>query len=264
MLDAVGFDCPTVLAGADGAAIVMMFAATYSAQDTRTLFVGAVRTRILNLPTTRSGTRQTRPRSLLVRDTWGTGESSTPQCAEQGRRSGLHTVVCAVRAGGPCLRAGSSESLLMSPADRRPRPASGIRGPISSIVQRSGNQVVLPELSRYVADHIPNSRNDIEVDGSDNLWVAGDTDPLLAAMEALVTGSSQASAPERCTRDPSCSPTSSSSTEQAASLGDRRCLPPRCPRSCHSQKPATIRRPRDRRAPATDSSRRSMAQGAAI
>jgi class 3 adenylate cyclase len=55
------------------------------------------------------------------------------------------------------------------------------------VVQRAGDTVVLPELGRYVADHIPNARY-LEVEGSDHFWAAGDTEPLLGVLEELMTG----------------------------------------------------------------------------
>ena len=50
------------------------------------------------------------------------------------------------------------------------------------VVQRADDTVVLPELGRYVADHIPNARY-LEIEGSDHFWAAGDTEPLLDMAE---------------------------------------------------------------------------------
>lgn len=89
----------------------------------------------------------------------------------------------------------------------------------SVVVQRSGDPVVVPQLARYVADHIPNARF-VEVDGSDHFWAAGDMEPILTAMEVLVTGSTHTPTHERVLATVMFTDIVSS-TERAATLGDR-------------------------------------------
>jgi class 3 adenylate cyclase len=221
VLDAVGFNCPTVLAGADGAAIAMMFAATYP-HRTHALCLWAPLARGLKADDYPLGYTPDEAEVVIAfaRDTWGTGESvhlNAPSKADDPVFVEWYAQFERRSMSPSGFKRFASMVLQIDVRSLLPT----IRVP-TVIVQRSGNQIVLPELSRYVADHIPNARY-IEVDGSDNFWVAGDTEPLLSAMEELVTGSAHVAAPERVLATIMFTDIISS-TEQAASLGDRRWL----------------------------------------
>jgi class 3 adenylate cyclase len=75
-------------------------------------------------------------------------------------------------------------------------------------------------LSRYVGQHIPGAKL-VEVPGVDDLFFAGDTTPLLDAVEEFLTGSFPAHRSDRLLATVLFTDVVGS-TEQAASLGDRR------------------------------------------
>jgi len=88
------------------------------------------------------------------------------------------------------------------------------------VLYRSGDRLVRPALGRTVARGIATA-HEVELDGSDHLFIAGDQDAMIDAVEEFVTGRPAAAARDRILATVVFTDIVRS-TERAAELGDRR------------------------------------------
>jgi class 3 adenylate cyclase len=88
------------------------------------------------------------------------------------------------------------------------------------VVHRAGDQLVVAEHGRYLAENIPGARY-VELPGDDHLWVVGDEITLLNEIEEFLVGSRGATESERALATVLFTDIVGS-TERAAELGDRR------------------------------------------
>ena len=88
------------------------------------------------------------------------------------------------------------------------------------VLYRAGDALVPPALSRAVARGIPGAR-EVELAGVDHLWVAGDQDAMLGAIEEFVTGRPAAAVSDRVLATVLFNDIVRS-TDRAAEVGDRR------------------------------------------
>jgi class 3 adenylate cyclase len=72
-------------------------------------------------------------------------------------------------------------------------PAIGVP---TLVLQRRGDRMVRPRQGRYLAEHIPGARY-VELEGSDHVAFAGDTDAILDEIEAFATGTRPRRTPDR-------------------------------------------------------------------
>jgi class 3 adenylate cyclase len=86
------------------------------------------------------------------------------------------------------------------------------------ILHRSGDQLIVPENSYYMAEHIPGARY-VELEGSDHLWWYGDQDAILDEVEEFLTGQRPPPEPDRVLATVMFTDIVGS-TERAAALGD--------------------------------------------
>jgi len=217
VLDAVGFDCPTVLAGCDGASIAMMFAATYP-HRTHALCLYAPFARALVAPDYPIGytTEEAEFVVAVSTDQWGTG-ALTGNAPSRANDAAFQEWFKRFQRRSMSPTRWKRFALMTIQTDIRDLLPT-IQVP-TVVVHRRGDLIVPLELGRYVAEHIPDARL-VEVEGSDNLWAVGDTEPLLSAMEELVTGSTPTPTHERVLATVMFTDIVSS-TERATTLGDR-------------------------------------------
>jgi class 3 adenylate cyclase len=122
------------------------------------------------------------------------------------------------------LRSGASPGamrtigLMYEELDVRPL-LSAVRTP-TLVLYRAGDELVRPELSRAVARGIPGAC-EVELVGADHLWVAGDQDAMLGAIEEFVTGRPAAAVSDRVLATVLFNDIVRS-TARAAEVGDRR------------------------------------------
>ena len=218
VLDAVGYERPTVLAGADGAAIAMMFAATYP-EKVNALCLYAPFARATAAPDYPIG-QPTEVVDMIVEavgKSWGTGKTAPTAPGKANDSRFLEWMGQYQRRSASPSAARRFLHMTMQTDVRDLLPT--IRVP-SVVLHRNGDQLIPIALGRYVADHIPGARF-IELEGSDHFWAVGDTDPLLDVMEELATGSAPTHPTDRVLATVMFTDIVSS-TERASDLGDRR------------------------------------------
>jgi class 3 adenylate cyclase/DNA-binding CsgD family transcriptional regulator len=88
------------------------------------------------------------------------------------------------------------------------------------VLYRADDALVRPALSRVVARGIPGAR-EVELEGADHLWVAGDQEAMLREIEEFVTGRPAAAVSDRVLATVLFNDIVGS-TDHAAELGDRR------------------------------------------
>lgn len=86
------------------------------------------------------------------------------------------------------------------------------------LIHRAGDRAVEAGCSRYMAEHIPNSRY-VELPGEDHLWFAGDTDSVFDEVERFLVGAPQNTAADRVLATVMVTDIVDS-TKRAAELGD--------------------------------------------
>ena len=89
------------------------------------------------------------------------------------------------------------------------------------VMHRGDNPWVDPRHARYVADHVPDARL-LELPGRDSLVFAGDVEPMLDALEELVTGTRRSRSTTQRMLATVLFTDIVDSTRRAAELGDRR------------------------------------------
>jgi class 3 adenylate cyclase len=218
VLDAVGSEQAALFAQAEGAAMAMLYAATHP-ERTRALLLYAGMARMTGAPGYEwPGTPAERERRIAeIFAAWG-----------QGTRLDL---IAPSHAGDVALRRwfGRLERLSASPGSLKLlfdiAGETDVRGVLPSIavptlvMHRRDDQAIDPRHSRYLAEHIPGARY-VELEGSDNLLVVGDSDRILAEVERFLTGTHTPPEPDRVLATVMFTDIVGS-TETAARLGDR-------------------------------------------
>ena len=185
VLDAAGCERPTVFTGADGAAVAMVFAASYP-EKLNALCLYAPFARVITAPDYPIGY----PREVvdvmvdLAGQTWGSGQVAPTAPSLEGDQRFLEWF-------GRYQRRSASPSagkrfLRMAVETDVRNVLPLIRIP-TVVLHRTGDQLVPIAFGRYVADHIPGARF-IELQGTDHFWAIGDSDSVLDAMEEAATG----------------------------------------------------------------------------
>lgn len=185
VLDAVRCEKPTVFAGADGAAIAMMFAATFP-ERLGALCLYAPFARVIEAPDYPIGYPADVIDAMveIAEQTWGSGKvaptaptmaTDAPFLAWFGsyqRRS------ASPAAGARFLRMAVETDI---------RDILGYIHVPTVVLHRSGDQLVPIAAGRYVAEHIAGAHF-VELPGNDHFWAVGDQDAILDTVEEMATG----------------------------------------------------------------------------
>jgi class 3 adenylate cyclase len=218
VLDAVGSEQAALFAQSEGAAMAALYAATHP-ERTRALILYAGMARVTGAPGYEwPGTAEERERRIAdIFARWGTGERLA--------------LIAPSMAGDEPLRRWFArlERLAASPGSLRLlidiAGESDVRDVLPSIaaptlvLHRRDDPVIDVRHSRYLADHIPGARY-VELEGSDNLLVVGDSDRILAEVERFLTGTHTPPEPDRVLATVMFTDIVGS-TETAARIGDR-------------------------------------------
>ena len=218
VLDAVGSEQAALFAQSEGAAMAMLYAATHP-ERTRALVLYAGMARMTGAPGYEwPGTAAERERRIgEIFAAWGSG--------------GRIDMIAPSLAGDAALRQwfGRLERLSASPGSLRLlfdiAGATDVRGVLPSIavptlvMHRRGDRAIDVRHSRYLAEHIPDARY-VELEGRDNLLIAGDGERILQEVETFLTGTHTPPEPDRVLATVMFTDIVGS-TATAARLGDR-------------------------------------------
>jgi len=218
VLDAVGSEQAALFAQSEGAAMAMLYAATHP-ERTRALVLYAGMARMTGAPGYEwPGTPQEREQRIAeIFAAWGAGDRID--------------LIAPSLAGDVALRRwfGQLERLSASPGSLRLlfdiAGATDVRDVLPSIavptlvLHRREDQAIDVRHSRYLAAHIPGARY-VELEGRDNLLIAGDSERILQEVETFLTGTHTPPEPDRVLATVMFTDIVSS-TETAARLGDR-------------------------------------------
>ena len=187
VLDAVGLRSAALLGISEGSAVATVFAAQYP-ERTRALLLYGAAARLMAAPDYPWGLDEPTFRRLFddFADFWGEG-AALPRLAPS-RVDDLHFAdwwAALERMGASPGRARRTFEMLTH-VDIRDVLGS-VHVP-TLVLHRRGDRMVPVESGRYLAEHIAGSRL-VELDGEDHLPYVGNTDQVLAEVEAFLTGS---------------------------------------------------------------------------
>lgn len=218
VLDAVGSKQTALFAQAEGAPMAMLYAATHP-ERTRALVLYAGMARMTGTDGYEwPGTPEERERRVAdIFARWGTGERLALIAPSVADDVALHRWFARLErlSASP-----GSLKLLFDIAGE-----TDVRGVLPSIavptlvLHRREDPAIDVRHSRYLAEHIPGARY-VELEGSDNLLVVGDSDRILAEVERFLTGAHTPPEPDRVLATVMFTDIVGS-TETAARLGDR-------------------------------------------
>jgi pimeloyl-ACP methyl ester carboxylesterase/class 3 adenylate cyclase len=218
VLDAVGSESAALFGGAEGGPLCALFAATFP-ERTSALILGASYARRAWAPDYPWGLSEDIQHQILesYESRWGSGtfglRSLAPTRADDERFREWYAQAC--RFAGTPSSALAWFRVTMEIDIREVLPA--IRVP-TLVINCSGDRVIPPDASRYLAAHIPDAKH-VELEGTDHFPFTGDVD-FVAEIEEFITGSRSASEPDRVLATVLFTDIVGS-TERAAELGDR-------------------------------------------
>ena len=218
VMDAAQSERAVILGCAEGGPMAMLFAASYP-ERTRALILFDTAARMLRDDDYPSGFPAERlPRILdRLRDDWGTGNVADLLAPSMAHDAQFRRWL------------GRYERLSIPPQAHIPMYAShfewdlrpalpSIRVP-TLVLHRVGNRYIRVGHGRYLAEHIPGAKY-AELPGEDHLFFVGDTETVLAEIEAFVTGVRPTPELDRVLATVLFTDIVGS-TERAATLGDR-------------------------------------------
>jgi pimeloyl-ACP methyl ester carboxylesterase len=220
VMDAVGSERAALFGGSEAGPITTLFAATYPQRAAALILCGAV-VRWSAAPDIPWGYTEEDRRNQLdyVEHHWGSGLSGESYFAPSlvGDRLARDWVGRVEQyTGTPSAMA----TLLAMNAEIDIRPVLSTVSVPTLVIHRTDDRVMDVNHGRYYAEHIPGARY-LELPGDDHWWWVGDPDPIVDAIEELLTGSPARSGGERVLKTVLFTDIVSS-TERAADLGDRR------------------------------------------
>jgi class 3 adenylate cyclase/pimeloyl-ACP methyl ester carboxylesterase len=218
VLDASGCERPTVFTGADGAAVAMVFAATYP-ERLNALCLYAPFARVIEASDYPFGYPREAVDSMveLAGQTWGSGQVAPTAPSLEGDQRFLEWFGRYQRRSASPSAAKRFLRMAIQTDVRDVLPL--IRVP-TVVLHRSGDQLVPIAFGRYVADHIPGARF-IELQGIDHFWAIGDSASVLDTIEEVATGARPVADANRVLATVMFTDIVGS-TERATALGDRR------------------------------------------
>jgi len=220
VMDAVGWQRAAFLAGAEGGAPCLLFAATFP-ERMNALVLGASYARRMWAPDYPWGITQERHERVMASfDTrWGQElmgiDSMAPSLASDPRFQEYY--LRAMRYGGTPGAARAWYQMTTEIDVRNILPT--IRVP-TLILHRTGDRAVPVEAGRYLAAHIPEARY-VELPGEDHWWWSGDYAAIIDEIQEFLTGDRPIPEHDRVLATVLFTDIVAS-TEQAAQLGDRK------------------------------------------
>jgi pimeloyl-ACP methyl ester carboxylesterase len=190
VMDATGSEQAALFGVSEGGAMSMLFAATYPERTRALILLGTYARRVAGPGYSLGPSADEWGRFIdSLEDQWG-----GPVALEMVAPSVAHDPTVAdwwstyLRLGAT-PRTGAELLRMNAQIDVRPiLPA--IRAP-TLVLHRRGDRAFPPESGRFIADHIPDARF-LELDGEDHQFWAGDTEPILGAVEEFLTGTRRA------------------------------------------------------------------------
>jgi class 3 adenylate cyclase len=187
VLDAADSKRAALFGVSEGGPLSILFAATHPQRVSALALYGAA-ARMAWAPDCPWGLRAelfSPAMEQAVRDGWGSGvllDQFAPSCAEdEAMREVWGTFQ---RVGASPSMGVATLSALVNIDVRDILPS--VRVP-TLLLHRAGDQAISPQSSRYMAEHIPDSRY-VELPGSDHLWFVGDVDSIFDEVEGFLTG----------------------------------------------------------------------------
>ncbi len=220
VMDAVGWQRATLVAGAEGGAPCLLFAATFPDRTTA-LVLDASYARRMWAPDYPWGITQERHERILASfdSRWGREpmgiDSMAASLASDPRFREYY--VRAMRYGGTPGAARAWYQMTTEVDVRHILPA--VRVP-TLILHRTGDRAVPVEASRYLAAHIPEARY-VELPGDDHWWWSGDYEAIIEEIQEFLTGDRPIPEHDRVLATVLFTDIVAS-TEKAAEVGDRR------------------------------------------
>ncbi len=220
VMDAVGWQRAALVAGAEGGAPCLLFAATFPDRTTA-LVLDASYARRMWAPDYPWGITQERHERILASfdSRWGREpmgiESMAASLASDPRFREYY--LRAMRYGGTPGAARAWYQMTTEIDVRHILPA--VRVP-TLILHRTGDRAVPVEASRFLAAHIPEARY-VELPGDDHWWWSGDYEAIIEEIQEFLTGDRPVPEQDRVLATVLFTDIVAS-TERAAELGDRR------------------------------------------
>jgi pimeloyl-ACP methyl ester carboxylesterase len=218
VMDAVGIESAVVFGGARAATMAMLFAATHP-DRTKALVLYAPTAKTVSTPDFPHGNTPEQQEEFFLRfvDEVGTGRNVAIQAvsAAEDERFVAWWARFERSVASPSAYAELGR-ILMEIDVREVLPAIHVP---TLIVHRTGDSIVPPGQSRYIAEHIEGARL-VELPGPDHVPFVGDADAILDEVEAFVTGVRPAPRVDRVLATVLFTDIVGS-TEHQASLGDR-------------------------------------------
>ncbi len=195
VLDATGTERATLMGSLEGGPLAMLFAATHPQRvESLVLYATYARTRWApdyDWPP-RDDERDERMAGLVAQ--WGQG--AVPAALAPSRANDPDYLRWCGRMERYSASPGTAEAVLRVLGDTDVRHVlPTIRVP-TLVMHRRDDPFLMVEHSRYIAERIPGARY-VELEGTDSLFSAGDTEAVLGEIEEFLTGSRHVPEPDR-------------------------------------------------------------------
>jgi class 3 adenylate cyclase len=217
VMDATGTERAALMASLEGGPLAMLFAATHPGRvDSLVLYSTYARTRWAPdyaWPPL-DDERDARIAALVAQ--WGQG--AVPAALAPSRAGDPAFLSWAGKMERYAASPGTAEAVMRALGETDVRHVlPTIRVP-TLVMHRRDDEFLMVEHSRYLAEHIPGARY-VELEGSDTLFSAGDSEAVLGEIEEFLTGSRHLPEPDRVLATVMFTDIVGS-TERAAELGD--------------------------------------------
>jgi len=186
MCDAVGSERTALLGVSEGAAMCLLFAATYPARTSAIILLGgyARRQEAPDYPWGGSLERHTAFLEEIARDWGGPVGLDVRAPSKLGDIRFRENWARYIRMGAS---PGAAAALTRMNAEIDVRPIlDAVRVP-TLVLHRTGDRTIAVEAGRYLAEHIPDA-SFVELAGDDHLPWIGDSDAILGEIEEFLTG----------------------------------------------------------------------------
>ncbi len=217
VMDAAGSDSAAVFGGARGAAMTMLFAASYP-ERVRALVLYAPVAKTVRSPDWPYGKTEEQQRNFYERFVaeMGTGENLDLQGPSHDERFKEWWARFERLVATP----GAYRELARIFTDLDVRSVLPLIRAPTLVLHRTGDRVAMIEQSRAVADRIPGARF-VELSGSDHIPFLGEWEPITDEIEEFLTGARRAAVPDRALATVLFTDIAGS-TAKLAELGDHR------------------------------------------
>lgn len=219
VVSAAGFERPHVVGHAEGGSIAIMYAATVPHRVGGLVLVDAFAS-LLQREGYPFGVRADQVERFMkvFEHGWGTGAALDLVAPSHADSPALREWYARYERSAVSPRVAAKLYSVVFDLDLRVI-AQGIEVP-TTVIHRAGNRHVRVEHGRWLANAIPGARY-VELPGNDHAWWAGETEALIAEIQAAVTGERPQVAPTRVLSTVLFADLVGS-TERAVQVGDQR------------------------------------------